>query len=143
MKSLEFDKEQYKRLMELVYMGSWLVNAHRTEDRKTEYDEIVSYVFSQAIGSELENFVDPEPIGSRFFPNRDFEEETCVEELISDYDNETFWEELVERLAERDMFSNNHALNDDEVISKQMFEYSEKYNNEFENHGLDRLAIKE
>jgi len=45
---LKLNKEQYEKLLELVYLGNWMVNAYRTDDYLEEYSDVVSHIFSQA-----------------------------------------------------------------------------------------------
>jgi len=51
---LKLNKEQYKKLLELVYLGNWMVNAYRTDDYLEEYSDVVSNIFSQAEAAGLE-----------------------------------------------------------------------------------------
>ena len=44
---LNLSREQYEKLLELVYLGNWLINAYRTDDYLEDYAEVVSLVFSQ------------------------------------------------------------------------------------------------
>ena len=42
---IKFTKEQYENLMKLVYLGNWMINAIRTDDRVKKYDELKHYIF--------------------------------------------------------------------------------------------------
>lgn len=49
MKKVEFTKDQFKFLLELVYLGEWMTNSHRLEDESiASYDEICFYLFAHA-----------------------------------------------------------------------------------------------
>ena len=67
--------------------------------------------------------------------------------FIEEFENETFWSELIERLADRDMLQ---TFDEDEILEmtteerfKAHFDFTEKYEGEFEEHGIDRLEINE
>lgn len=61
------------------------------------------YIFSYAHDFGLDELVDhEEKDGDKYYPTRTFEEETDVQDLIEEYDNETFWEEIIERFSDRD-----------------------------------------
>jgi len=45
---LNLTREQYEKLLELVYLGNWLINAYRTDDYLEDYSDVVSLIFSQA-----------------------------------------------------------------------------------------------
>ncbi|NTW30884.1 MAG: hypothetical protein HGA33_06385 [Candidatus Moranbacteria bacterium] len=68
-----------------------------------------------------------------------------VRNLIHRYEDHTFWEESIDRLAERDYFE---RYSDEERAGmsrkermKKIWECEEVWGNEFEKHGLDRLRI--
>ena len=70
-----------------------------------------------------------------------------MSQYIDDYDNQTFWEELIERLANRDFL----AKYGEEAIQKMSFEerftkfqeFEERYDEEFEDHGIERIVISD
>src|SRR3990167_4344335 len=101
---MNFTKKQYLSLMKLVYLGNWLANASRLQDEQIkEYEEIEDYIFSFAKEFGYDRYVEHESEdGGRYFPTRYFEEETDVEILREDYDNETFWQEAADRFGDRD-----------------------------------------
>ena len=45
---LELTKKQYRRLLDMVYIGNWVLNSTRGEDRIPDYDEVESLLFSKA-----------------------------------------------------------------------------------------------
>ncbi|MDI6791796.1 MAG: hypothetical protein QME81_02850 [bacterium] len=67
-------------------------------------------------------------------------------EFIEEYKNDTFWEELIHRLAERDLIrqlggiKNVAKLSFEECV-KKIVVLEEKYAAEFEARGLDGLSI--
>ena len=45
---LELTKKQYRRLLDMVYIGNWILNSTRGDDRFADYDEVESLLFSKA-----------------------------------------------------------------------------------------------
>ena len=37
---IELTKKQYRRLLDLVYIGNWVLNSTRGTDRFSDYDEV-------------------------------------------------------------------------------------------------------
>lgn len=74
-------------------------------------------------------------------------ERKLFEETIDEYEEEYFWEELIDRLALRDMENENSAEELKEMDRLKYFEllskYKTFYENEFEKNGLNNLIIKE
>ena len=47
--NLELSRKQFRRLLDLVYIGNWILNSTRGEDRFADYDEVESLVFGRAM----------------------------------------------------------------------------------------------
>ena len=45
---LELTRKQFRRLLDMVYIGNWILNSTRGEDRFKDYDEVESLLFSKA-----------------------------------------------------------------------------------------------
>ena len=67
--------------------------------------------------------------------------------FIDEFEDETFWTELTDRLADRDML---RILGDKKILKmtpEERFmthhDFEEKYEEEFEEHGIERLEIRD
>ena len=140
---INLTKDQYKTLLLLSYLGGWVVNSHKIDERDDEITKLHHHImkyhkdFSE---TELVEFCDE---NGKFYPTPKMDE--VADAYISDYNDETFWAELIERLAGRD-FVNMHgekALK--KMTSKERFEgvsaLAEKYSNEFAMNGLDNINL--
>ena len=47
--NLELTEKQFRRLLDLVYIGNWILNSTRGDQRFRDYDEVESLLFSRAI----------------------------------------------------------------------------------------------
>ncbi len=135
---LKLNKEQYEKLLELVYLGNWMVNAYRTDDYLEEYSDVVSHIFSQAEAAGLEGKAVRDETEGKYLPSYDFEE--SMQDFISDYDGFCFWEELINRLAERDALKEygNTPLDKidlEEFLNKKSV-YLRRYEREVEENGI-------
>jgi len=146
-----FTKEQFETLLKLVYLGNWMANANRdgsAEDpHKEEYEKLEDYIFSFAKQFGFGEYVDDESATEgKFFPTRKFEEETDAHELREDYDEETFWDELIDRMGDRDFF--RHYSKDEikkmtqEKRFEKLYEFIDKWADEINEHGIERLNIE-
>lgn len=82
---------------------------------------------------------------SCFFHTRKFDDEFFEKKYIDEYNEDNFWEELVSRLALRDMIR-DYGLEkirkmDNRSFLEKRFKYEEKYHEEFEDSGLEDLII--
>jgi hypothetical protein len=135
---LEMTKNQFKTLIELVYLGNWLANSHREEGEIKKYNDLEKEIFSMTKKFGLSQFTDEEG-----YPTADFED--TVGELIEEYDEDTFWVELVDRMARRDFFRKYSKkqlkqMNPDQQF-EELYKITAKYEEIFEKNGLDALTI--
>ena len=136
-----FSVEQCRKLVELAYLGEWMLNAHHADEHQ---DEAASLLFQQLLSAVDVEGVETDPETGRKFLVAEWD--TMLQERkISDYDDHTFWEELTERLAERDLAKRTGQRvedidRDDDLIELKPIE--ERYRHEFEEHGLERIHIQ-
>ncbi len=145
---INFTKKQFENLLKLVYLGEWMANAHKTDDVIEKYREMLFYVFSFANEFGFEEYVDNEKVNNgKSYPTRFFEEETDVNELHDEYDDDTFWDELIDRLAHRDLIKEFGIEKVGKMDRKERFtrlcRAEEKYVDEIEKYGIERLGIIE
>ena len=142
---ITFTDKQYETLIKLAYLGEWMVNSIRSEDTMDEFDEMLSYLLSFAKEAGGERHVRYDEEMKAHLPSEQFEDE--VQPFVTQYNNETFWDELVHRLAERDMVRQYGA----EAVGRMDFEermdkeqpFLEKYYSAFEKKGIDALQIRQ
>jgi hypothetical protein len=74
-----------------------------------------------------------------------FEEESPVLEYINEFENDSFWAELISRLAQRDALIELKANNPHDVESEDLFaaisRAEEKWSKEFEVFSLSRIRV--
>lgn len=145
---IEFTKEQFENLLKLVYLGNWVANANRTDDRIKKYEEIENYIFSYAKQFGFGEYVgDEEKESGKFYPTRIFEEETDIDRLHEEYDEETFWEELIDRLGDRDFYRHYskdeiQKMTQDERFEK-LYEFIDKWTEEINENGIEGLEVQD
>ena len=131
---LHLTEKQYRRLLDLVYIGNWVLNSTRGEDRIRDYDQVESLVFSHCLDQGMAPLV--ELYGGEVIPSRAFAE-GGIHEAIMAYEDVTFFEILAEELALRDLDAERAtAENYDEVMERM-----EQYMGEFEAHGTDNISV--
>jgi len=141
---IELTQEQLESLVKLVYLGNLMANAWRTRDVIKEYDDIESLVLAAAAKHGLEDCVELDESEKKYVPSADLEEEMA--EAVDFYDDNTFWDQLVFRMADRDFGRKYGEDALDELATEKGTEREkpllDKYEKEFNEHGLDRLEIR-
>ena len=129
---LHLTRKQYRRLLDMVYIGNWVLNSTRGDDRIREYDEVESLLFSKA--KEEGMGVLAELYNGEVIPSRAFAE-GGIHEAIMAYEDVTFFEILAEELALRDLGEPTRE-NYDAIMDRM-----ERYMGEFEENGTDHITV--
>ena len=132
---LELTKKQYRRLLDMVYIGNWVLNSTRGDDRFADYDEVESLLFSKAPEEGMKSLA--EVYQGEIIPSRAFVD-GGIHEAIIEYENNVFFDILAEDLARRDM--EDAAI--DQNNSDELVRRIDAYLDEFEEHGTDRILVE-
>ena len=132
---INLTKKQFRRLLDMVYIGNWVLNSTRGEDRIKEFDEVESLLLTK--GRELGMGILAEDYMGAVIPSRAFAE-SGIHEAIMDYENNVFFEILAEDLARRDM----DDVPIDESNYDELARRIDAYIDEFEQHGTDNITIE-
>ncbi|MDE6922887.1 MAG: hypothetical protein K2P08_02060 [Oscillospiraceae bacterium] len=131
---LELTRKQLRRLLDLVYIGNWILNSTRGEDRFKDYDEVESLLFARAAQEGMPSL--SETYQGEVIPSRAFAE-GGIHEAIMEYENNVFFEILAEDLARRDM----DDVPIDESNYDELAQRIDAYIDEFEAHGTDNITV--
>lgn len=140
---ISFTKEQLEDFLDVVCLGEWMINATRIE-RIKKYDDLAQRVFKAAKDAGIEG-VEYDEEDKTYWLTREFED-SILQEFKDEYDNETFWDDLPDRLAERDLEKKfgRKAVEamDNETRFKERMRLCQKYENEFEKNGIERVEVR-
>lgn len=147
MTEIKFTKQQYEELVKLVYLGTWMVNSIRTDDVVEKYEKLEQYILSFANIFDYGKFIEYDAKSKSYLHNADFEQDEELERYRDEYDDECFWDGLVDRLAKRNFIE---AYGEDAIKRMDWKErylkeepFIEKYSHEVSEHGIDRMGIRE
>ena len=133
---IDFTPKEFRRLLDLVYIGNWVLNSTRGDDRFAPYDNLESKLF----GLTRENGMDilVEKWNDTDVPSKAY----CdggIHEAIAYYEDNVFYEILAEELSRRDMqYPEINEENYDEIVGRM-----NRYMSEFQNSGLDHLVLED
>jgi len=144
--TIPFTKAEYRALLDLVYLGEWMLTAHDQESDpdKERYRVLSQKIYSHAKAMGCESLVEADREDGKHFPTRKYED-SGIRDVIDDYDNKSFWEELIHRLTDRDLALLAPHLVDQFPRSEEYWtaigELGERYSEEFAAHGLTRVKV--
>lgn len=131
---LELTRKQFRRLLDMVYIGNWILNSTRGEDRFKDYDEVESLLFGKAALEGMPTLA--EVYEGEIIPSRAFAE-GGIHEAIMEYENNVFFDILAEDLARRDM----DDIPIDESNYDEFTRRIDAYIDEFAAHGTDNITV--
>lgn len=143
---LELTKEQYRNLLIAVVIGTYVRSAVDDSNGKDfrKAEEIEDYLLAVAKDFESEDLT--QNFEGHLMISDDLIEE-YHENYIEEYEQDFFWHELTTRLGQRD-FAENSTKEERELVDKNsgwlgvvIDKYYEKYEEEFETRGIERLKI--
>ena len=129
---LKLTQKQFRRLLDLVYIGNWVLNSTRGDDRIKEYDEVESRVFAHCLDHGMAKLV--QLYEGELIPSRAFAE-GGIHEAIMAYEDIAFFEILAEEMALRDL-GEPPRENYDALLDRV-----ERYMGEFEENGTDHVSV--
>jgi len=99
-----FTPKEYRQLLELVHLGMWAVTAYQGEDTAAakRYYALDQQLLSLAAGFGCADLVEERP-DATLQPSPKLAEDDRMRDIQSEFQNDVFWHELVNRLAERDL----------------------------------------
>ena len=131
---IDLSAKEFRRLLDLVYIGNWVLNSTRGDDRFADYDHVESKLFGLCKGTGMQSLV--EDWENTTIPSRAYEE-GGIHEAIAYYEDNIFYQILAEELSRRDMgYADITEENYDEIVMRMT-----QYMNEFEHSGLDHLTL--
>ena len=132
---INLSSKEFRMLLDMVYIGNWVLNSTRGDDRFAEYDNLESKLFSLCKGTNLQ--VLAEDWNQTVIPSKAYEE-GGIHEAIAYYEDNVFYQILAEELSLRDMgYADITEDNYDEIVGRM-----NRYMNEFESSGLDNLILE-
>ena len=131
---LHLSRKEFRRLLDLVYMGNWVLNSTRLDNRFADYDAIESKRFSQCLQEGMQELAVMDD--GVAYPSRAYME-GGIHEAINAYEDTVFYEILAEELSRRDMdYPEITEENYDEILRRM-----DGYMQEFHHSGVDHLVL--
>lgn len=144
--NIELSKKQFKFLLELAYLGNWIVNSGNEPDVIDEnYEEVANLIYSYGPKADLGKYVAFSKHSNAWVPTNYLCMESDAAKLLEEYNDRNFWSHFSEHLALKDFYNKY----DEEKIRKmssgerfeKVYDLMEKYKNETYDHNFDRFQI--
>ena len=126
--NIELSEKEFRRLLDMVYIGNWILNSARGEDRFEDYDLLQEKLFGLCSKNGMSS------LATHWMGHED----GGIHEAIADYEDAVFYTILAEELARRDLGLEDSDPEDYTELNNRM----EEYLSEFDKNGLDTISIE-
>ena len=145
---IDITKDEYRDLLDLLYMADWILRAHKTgEDPRTgPYDKVIQKLYAHAGEAGYERLIEHDPSTRNHYTTREFEEVSKAIVFIDEFVDDSFWDELIIRLAERDAAQQAGGYDRFRLLSNEeqhalRTPVEGRYSEEFNTHGVDHVVL--
>ena len=133
--NIELTDKEFRRLLDMVYIGNWILNSTRGDDRFEDYDLLQEKLFALCTKNGMPSLV--QRWQGHIFPSQAYED-GGIHEAIADYEDAVFFNILAEELARRDLGLEETDPEDFTELSERM----EDYLQEFDRNGLSTVTVE-
>jgi hypothetical protein len=143
---IDFSKEEYRTFLDILEIANWVLFALRTDEPEELkiYADFEQKIYSYARAFGFTNLIMYDEEFGKYFPTNEHDMNSPARPFIDEFENETFWDELTERMAQRDMkreLGEKLIKMTREEKFKLYHDFEKKYSKEFKKHGIERLKI--
>lgn len=149
---INFTKQEFRTLLELVDMTSWITGAIATDESDESLEKVAPYhalvqkLYAHAKDFGLASLIDYDNVLDEYNPSEEFEINSPHKVLLAEFEDIFFWDSVSNKLAIRDVVE---TLGDEQFDTMDLHEKmamiverKESWLDEFSEHGIERLDIK-
>lgn len=147
---VEITNEEYMDLLDLLHIANWVLVSHKTtvDPRVEKLERIIQKFYALARETGRGDLIEYDPGRGKYRPTKMLEDTSHSLEFIDEFVDHSFWDELIFRLAERDAARQAGGYEKLDLLGHEdrhafIDPFEERYAEEFNERGLERLEIVE
>ena len=145
---LRLSDQELATLVEMVSLAANVASWNQKEsasDRISDFEDLESKILEKAGHSGLGDWIEFDEESQRFRVKEEMEEHLFYHECYDEFRNESFWDELAVRMADRDL-ARAIGIEAWEKLTEEhrrarTAAWEKRYWEEFSKHGVDRVAV--
>jgi hypothetical protein len=145
---LRLSDQELATLVEMVSLAANVASWNQKEsanDRVAVFEELESKILEKAGHSGLGDWIEFDEESQRFRVKQEMEERLFYHECYDEFRNESFWDELAVRMADRDLaraigFEAWEKLSEEDRRARTAA-WEKRYWEEFSKHGVERVVV--
>jgi hypothetical protein len=144
---INFTKKEYQALVEMLLMADWVLTAHELDPdpAKEPYAAIRKKVLAYHKEMGMEDAFRYDPKEDEYLETAEYEEQSKHMRFIREYDEQSFWSEFADKLAQRDLAEQLRRQGgslDGAARAEKFFELMTRYEEELSENGLDNVRLR-
>ena len=147
---IDITNEEYVDLLDLLHIANWVLVSHKTtiDPRVEKLEMIIQKFYALAQGMGYGGLVEYDPARGKYRPTKTLEDTSRSLEFIDEFVDHSFWDELIVRFAERDAARQAGGYEKLDLLNHEdrhafVDPFEQRYADEFNERGLERLEIVE
>ena len=145
---LRLSEQELATLAEMVSLAAWVASWNRRDEAElpfADYERLESKILEKTAQAGLTEMVEFDEATGRYRLNPEYQEQSFFQECYDEFRNESFWEELVIRLADRDLIRRIglrawRRLSEEERRERTK-DLEKRYWDEFTRSGVNNLHV--
>lgn len=141
---IQLTDKQFEKMLKLIYLGMWIVEAH-DQDKENYFTEVEQLFYSKSKDIPNQKLIEYDEVSKKYYPSIDFDNEDIIVKHIDTYEENIFWDELIDRLTKRDMIKKFGLAGIQKMTQEEIFErekeFITKYEKEFQENGIENVGI--
>jgi hypothetical protein len=145
---LRLSDQELATLVEMVSLAANVASWNQKEsasDQVTAFETLESKILEKAAHSGLSDWIEFDEEQQRFRVKEAIEERLFYHECYEEFRNESFWDEMAVRLADRDLaraigFKEWEKLSEEERRARTVA-WEKRYWEEFSKRGVERVVV--
>ncbi|MBC7979840.1 MAG: hypothetical protein H7Y36_04695 [Armatimonadetes bacterium] len=145
---LRFTEQELATLVEMLSLAANVASWNQKESadiKLAEYESFESRMLEKAAHNGLGDLVEFDEETQRFRVKKELEEKLFYHECYEEFRNESFWDELTVRLADRDLVKSVGLQAWEEMSEEKRREktvaWEKRYWEEFSKNGIERVIV--
>src|SRR3990172_11938312 len=110
--TMPLTKKEYLTLLDIFEIAHWVLYAHKVEEHPEldEYQRLEQKFLSYAKDMEQHNLIEYDTELKQYFVTREYEDNSKFMDFVEEFENDSFWDELIHRLAEKDLIEQEGSI---------------------------------
>lgn len=136
---LSFTKGQYRRLLDMVYLGNLILSDDEKYNEEA-FNEVESIVFSKVAQIGRPQYAKCIEEYGGWLPTKEYEDKSVLKTL-DNYEEHNFWDSLAYKLALRDV-AKFADINNPDILYENIMDRYDQYVDYFNEHDFSDVIVK-